>query len=206
MKRWTQEEIKLLKEHRSNGLTYKEIGSILNRTENSVSYKIKKENLHNKYSKSSYTDEEFIIACNESTSIRQVLLKLNIIPAGGNYSTFHKKVKELNINTNHFLGKAANQGENHKGGNKGRPIESYLNNEFPLKSYNLKNRLIKENLLEYKCNICNIFNWLNNDLSLELDHIDGNNLNNNLSNLRLLCPNCHAQTPTFRRCKKSLNK
>lgn len=34
-------------------------------------------------------------------------------------------------------------------------------------------------------------------LTLQLDHIDGNSDNNNLSNLRLLCPNCHTQTETF---------
>lgn len=35
-------------------------------------------------------------------------------------------------------------------------------------------------------------------LVLELDHIDGNNQNDQRHNLRYLCPNCHSQTPTFR--------
>lgn len=33
---------------------------------------------------------------------------------------------------------------------------------------------------------------------VEIDHIDGNSSNNNLENLRVLCPNCHSLTPTFR--------
>lgn len=40
-------------------------------------------------------------------------------------------------------------------------------------------------------------------IPLELDHIDGNHQNNALQNLRLLCPNCHALTPTFRDKNKS---
>ena len=33
-------------------------------------------------------------------------------------------------------------------------------------------------------------------IPLELDHIDGNHYNNELINVRIVCPNCHAQTET----------
>ena len=49
----------------------------------------------------------------------------------------------------------------------------------------------------YKCSCCNISDWNGKDLSLHVDHIDGNSDNNFPSNLRLLCPNCHSQTETF---------
>jgi len=48
-----------------------------------------------------------------------------------------------------------------------------------------------------KCAICGISDWLGAPLSLQLDHIDGNNKNNRRDNLRCLCPNCHTQTPTW---------
>lgn len=48
------------------------------------------------------------------------------------------------------------------------------------------------------CLHCGISNWLGKNLTFELDHIDGNKHNNIRSNLRVLCPNCHSQTPTWR--------
>jgi 5-methylcytosine-specific restriction endonuclease McrA len=62
----------------------------------------------------------------------------------------------------------------------------------------LKERLLQENKLEYKCAICgNNGRWLDKPLSLQLDHINGNHMDHRLENLRFLCPNCHAQTDTF---------
>ena len=49
----------------------------------------------------------------------------------------------------------------------------------------------------YKCSACGISDWLGKPISLDLDHIDGNNKNNFPSNWRFLCPNCHRQTPTW---------
>jgi 5-methylcytosine-specific restriction endonuclease McrA len=51
---------------------------------------------------------------------------------------------------------------------------------------------------DYKCNKCGLTDWQGNPISLELDHIDGNKKNNDRLNLECLCPNCHAQTPTWR--------
>ena len=48
------------------------------------------------------------------------------------------------------------------------------------------------------CYSCGISSWQNSPITLEIDHIDGNYENNTPENLRLLCPNCHSQTPTFR--------
>jgi hypothetical protein len=52
------------------------------------------------------------------------------------------------------------------------------------------------------CEICSYATWCNKPIPIELDHIDGNADNNVRENLRLICPNCHAQTDTY----KSKNK
>ena len=49
----------------------------------------------------------------------------------------------------------------------------------------------------YKCEECSLTEWRGKALMLDIDHIDGNNKNNTPSNVRLLCPNCHRQTPTW---------
>lgn len=60
-------------------------------------------------------------------------------------------------------------------------------------------RVIKDyNLLPWCCDRCKIDSWQNEPIMLELDHIDGSAGNNKISNLRLLCPNCHSLTSTYR--------
>lgn len=61
----------------------------------------------------------------------------------------------------------------------------------------LKNRLLKEGIMENKCSCCGISEWNNKPITMQLDHIDGNSNNHVLNNLRLLCPNCHSQTDTW---------
>ena len=146
-----------------------------------------------------YTKEEFIDAVKTSTTVREALKKLKLSSKGGNYASFHKYVKELDISISHF--KTYNKGQcwnrNIKTGPK-RPIEDYLQNKFPIQSNQLKKRLLKEKIFEYKCYKCNNRTWNNDPIPLELEHINGNHNDNSIDNLTLLCPNCHAQTETYR--------
>lgn len=57
-----------------------------------------------------------------------------------------------------------------------------------------------------RCNCCGITDWNGKPLSFELEHKDGNNLNNDRQNLEVLCPNCHSQTTTWRGRNKSIRK
>lgn len=142
-----------------------------------------------------YTEEQFIKVVTNSTSICQALVKLGLKPAGGNYQSFYNLVKKLSLDISHLKGQAWNKGQIF--GPK-RPIIDYLSNQHTIQSHKLKKRLIKEGYFTHKCNECNLSIWRNKKISLELHHIDGNHKNNQLDNLTLLCPNCHAQTANYR--------
>jgi len=131
----------------------------------------------------------------ESFTYMECLRKLGKKPVPTNYYYIKNLIKKYDLNCEHFNKKhgCCNNRTQIK-----IPIEEYLNGNRKIDTYKLKNKLLEAQLIEYKCLFCGITDWNGHIIPLELDHIDGNKNNNQLSNLRILCPNCHATTPTYK--------
>lgn len=83
-------------------------------------------------------------------------------------------------------------------GRRSIPLEQILIIGSKYQTNKLKERLIKQKLKEYKCEICNLTTWQGVQIPLELNHKNGINNDHRLENLELICPNCHALTDSYR--------
>lgn len=138
------------------------------------------------------------IAVRSSTSKRQVLAKLGLAEAGGNYEQIGKYIEYYKIDCSHFLGKASNRGKSLNRRVTYQLSEILVRNSS-FQSHKLKNRLFSEKIKMRSCEICS---WakvsVDGRIPLELDHINGDRHDNRIENLRILCPNCHSLQSTHR--------
>lgn len=140
----------------------------------------------------------------ESTTKAEVLNKLDKTPSGGNYRWLNKKILIYKINIDHFKGKAWAKGKTKNTSkaiarvaksNKIPDVEVFKKNST-YQSSRLRHRLLDLGW-KYRCSICGISEWLDNHITLHVDHINGVCNDNRLENLRFLCPNCHQQTDNW---------
>ncbi|MFK5914968.1 MAG: hypothetical protein QM484_11385 [Woeseiaceae bacterium] len=83
-----------------------------------------------------YSLQQLKTAVQTSTSMRQVLIKVNVAPYGGNYDVLRKSLNYFSLDTSHFTGQAWNKG---KTLSPRVSIDRYLCNEVPIQSFKLKN-------------------------------------------------------------------
>jgi len=140
------------------------------------------------------TKEELLTFFDKYDSLRKIFIELGINSNGsGAYRTFRSHCKTLGVVIPSFK-----RNFNYEKNNKKYSLEEILiENSLYKNNESLKKRLLKEGLLEYKCNKCNISEWNGFYISLHLEHKNGTHNDNRLENLELLCPNCHSQTKTY---------
>ena len=135
------------------------------------------------------SDEEFISICNNAVSMASAC---SII--GLQFSTFKRRALKLNCYNTNQSGKGINKKFAHR-----YELEDIIDGKYPqYQSNKLRKRLLKDGLKQNQCELCNLSEWLNNPIKLELHHIDGNTNNNSLENIQLLCPNCHSFTDNYK--------
>jgi 5-methylcytosine-specific restriction endonuclease McrA len=147
--------------------------------------------------KRKFTKEELIEACIKSRSKREILIRLGLKEAGGNYKQLEKYCLEYSIKIEHLVGQGWRKGSKEPVVKQQDIYKILVKNNF-YNSHRLKKRLIKENIFEHKCYRCDLKEWFEKPIPIELEHINGIKNDNRLKNLTLLCPNCHAQTDTYR--------
>ncbi|MET7460093.1 HNH endonuclease signature motif containing protein [Nonomuraea sp. NPDC005501] len=145
-----------------------------------------------------YTRELLMEAAASSRSVADVLRHLGVKWTGGSHAHISRRLKHYGIDTSHFVGQAHGKG---KRAQNIRPHQEILVIRPPAairEKAPVLRRALREAGVPYACAACRIDGtWQGNPLTLHVDHMNGNWLDNRLENLRFLCPNCHSQTGNY---------
>jgi hypothetical protein len=131
-------------------------------------------------------------------SLGEVRAAFGLNNKGGNHRTLKARLEHDSIDFSHIpLGRGSNR-RRPRGGSAPTDLASVLVKGSSYNTNRLKKRLVQAGLLKYECAECGQgAEWNGKQLVLVLDHINGDSADHRLVNLRLLCPNCNSQTPTF---------
>lgn len=144
------------------------------------------------------TDKQIIEAAQSSQTMREAARKIGV-----HLSSFIPRAKKLGVYITNQSRKGITRSKSEYI-NKSTPLQEILEGKHPYYSTStLHRRLVKAGI---KKDICEKCNEKDISISYELDHIDGNNTNHVLTNLRILCPNCHSKTPTHSGKNRKIQK
>jgi hypothetical protein len=153
-----------------------------------------------------YSKELLEPIVSKSKSIADVIRALGLVEKGGNYRTIARNIDKFSIDASHFTGQGWAKGRSKSSCSivagvarsiTKHSIENSLKYGTSVSSRTLY-RLVKEAGLIEECARCGLgTEWNSKPIRLQVDHINGNSYDNQIRNLRFLCPNCHTQTSTF---------
>ena|SRR5215469_1576621 len=142
-----------------------------------------------------WTDDELIAAVAASKTMAEVHRRLGLKTSGGTQKGLWQHSRRLELDTSHFTGQGWSKGNRKR-------VDEVRRDLLPLlvkgnRVAFLRDRLITSGLKKAQCEECGITEWLGRPAPLQVDHVDGDYRNNELSNLRILCANCHMLTETW---------
>lgn len=141
-----------------------------------------------------FSKEEVEKIVAESHSIREVARKMGYAPnGGGTIQSLKNMIEEYQLDTSHFTGQGWNKGN-----------FDYSRFQYGIAIKNGEAIKALSHLRGWKCEQCLNETWLGQKIPLEVHHKDGNNQNNEMDNLIMLCPNCHALIDNWR--GRNINK
>ncbi len=139
------------------------------------------------------TDEQLAIIVSRCYSIYEVLRELGLKQAGGSHSHYTNRIRRIGICTAHFTGQAHAKGSISRQRKTSGDILILRTEGRRAKSHHLVRALI-ESGTKHECSKCGQEpEWMGSPLTLDVDHINENWLDDRAENLRFLCPNCHSQ-------------
>ncbi len=142
-----------------------------------------------------WTDAQLTDAVAASSSMAEVHRRLGLKVAGGTQSALFRHAQRLGLDVSHFKGQGWSRGQYKRPDEVAASLMPLLRKGC--KVWDLRDRLIASGLKEARCEECGLVEWRGQPAPLQVDHTDGDNLNNELTNLRILCANCHMQTETW---------
>jgi len=173
--------------------------SIRGRNQQRIARRIPQLNLDTSHfcGKYSYSDQDLERYVPLSESYAQLLRWMELSPSGSTHRRVKQRVAELGLDTFHFVG---------QGWSKGRRVPRPPRVELAAvliagrrsNSNNLRIRLLSEGLKDRVCEGCGRVEWNGGDIPLELHHVKGRRDDNRFGNLKILCPNRHALTDSYR--------
>lgn len=150
--------------------------------------------------KRTWTDRQFIKAVANNISVSGVLCDLGLRPGGDQHVRIRFHADRLNLDTSHWKGQGYREGKTGCRNNHNMPsLKRVMVKNSTYSRGALKSRLIQSGALKNECSICGQgLEWQGMNLVMVLDHINGVNNDHRRCNLRLVCPNCDSQLPTYK--------
>jgi hypothetical protein len=148
---------------------------------------------------------EFAKAVSQARSVAHVARILEVADTHAFRRHYRERIAQQGLDVSHILGQAHARSSRVGGRRRRTPAEILIAD--PTARRRIATRPLRAAMIEigilHRCALCETGpEWRGRQLTLEIDHINGDMTDNRPENLRFLCPNCHATTPTFCRKKK----